>query len=123
MKRLLLVFMLGPLISCSPMNERPVYGPAMTPQQATELYATTDYQPSYQWIKKHVFKICAYCHPNKFADMLSYKGVSALVVPGIPEQSLLYQKVASGEMPKNKKLRKEKIQVIYDWIKDGARDN
>ena len=123
MKPLWLVFILAALLSCSSLDERPVYGPVMTPSQAKKLYATTDYQPSYRWIRKNVFKICAYCHPNQYADMFTYDGVSALVEPGMPEQSLLYQQVASGKMPKNKKLANEKIQVIYDWIKDGAKDN
>ena len=123
MKILLVIIVLAFLTSCSSVSERPVYGPAMSPEEAMKLYDTTDYKPSYHWIKRNVFRICAYCHPNQFADMFSYEGISELVVPGMPEQSLLYQKVASGEMPKRRKLAKEKIQVIYDWIKNGAENN
>lgn len=121
--RLLLIIVLVSMTSCSSVNRRPVYGPAMSPQQAMALYDTTDYKPSYRWIKSNVFGVCSYCHPNTKADMFSYTGISVLVVPGMPEQSVLYQRVASGEMPKRTKLRKEKIQVIYDWIKNGAENN
>ena len=121
--RLLLIILLASITSCSSVKTQSIYGPAMSPQQAMVMYDTTEYKPSYRWIRSNVFGVCSYCHPNTNADMFSYSGISLLVVPGMPEQSLLYQRVASGEMPKRIKLRKEKIQVIYDWIKNGAKNN
>src|SRR5262249_2223204 len=44
------------------------------------------------------------------------------IVPGKPEKSLLYEKIAKGEMPKReKKLSAEQIALIKRWIATGAR--
>ena len=44
-----------------------------------------------------------------------------VIVPGKPDQSLLFKLVHSGEMPKReKKLTREQIALIKDWIADGA---
>ena len=99
-------------------------GPALPPEEAAALYSASGYQASYGWIKKNVFKICMYCHPNSKANMFSYDGIRKLVVPGNPEQSLLYNKVYRGEMPPGSMhLKKADLQVIYDWIKQGAMNN
>lgn len=45
----------------------------------------------------------------------------AAIKEGHPEESLLYQKVQSGEMPKrDKKLDAQQIEVLRQWILDGA---
>jgi hypothetical protein len=52
-----------------------------------------------------------------------------LVVPGNPEQSLLYQKIkgiqtCGKKMPDTAKpLTEAQIQLVYDWIADGAKDD
>ncbi|MED5494838.1 MAG: DUF1549 domain-containing protein, partial [Verrucomicrobiota bacterium] len=44
------------------------------------------------------------------------------IVPGDPEASLLWQQVASGEMPDGpKKLTADQKQIIRDWIAQGAK--
>lgn len=47
-----------------------------------------------------------------------------VITPGDASESLLVQKIASGEMPKRgPKLTPEQIQVIIDWINAGAQNN
>src|SRR6185436_4069699 len=44
-----------------------------------------------------------------------------VLVPGKPDQSLLFTKVHSGEMPKrDKKLTREQVALIKQWIASGA---
>ena len=95
-------------------------GPVLPPAEAAALYATSGYQASYRWIRKNVFRVCNYCQANMF----TYDGISKLVVPGYPEQSLLYKMVYTGKMPKGSmRLKKADLQVIYDWIQQGAMNN
>jgi hypothetical protein len=43
------------------------------------------------------------------------------LIPGQPDQSLLFKLVASGEMPKReKKLTREQVRLIEEWIAAGA---
>jgi len=42
------------------------------------------------------------------------------LVPGNPSDSLLYQRVASGEMPPGGRLPEEEATLIRDWIDGGA---
>src|SRR5216110_1379957 len=45
-----------------------------------------------------------------------------VIVPGKPERSLLFKLVHSGEMPKrDKKLTREQVALIKQWIADGAK--
>src|SRR5436309_11343028 len=45
-----------------------------------------------------------------------------VIVPGKPDRSLLFQKVHSGEMPKrDKKLTREQVALIKQWIATGAK--
>ena len=56
----------------------------------------------------------------------NYDDISAQVVPGDPENSMLY-KVLIGDgapqMPPGNPLPEELIQTIYDWIDQGAKNN
>jgi len=56
----------------------------------------------------------------------NYDDIVAQVVPGDPENSLLY-KVLIGDgapqMPPGNPLPDEMIQTIYDWIEQGAQNN
>src|ERR1051325_3744161 len=46
----------------------------------------------------------------------------AALVPGKPEQSLLFKQVRDGEMPKgDKKLTKQQTELIRQWIAAGAK--
>src|SRR5437867_4162667 len=45
-----------------------------------------------------------------------------VIVPGKPDKSLLFKLVHSGEMPKrDKKLTREQVTLIKQWIADGAK--
>src|SRR6266849_4522432 len=45
-----------------------------------------------------------------------------VIVPGKPERSLLFKLVHSGEMPKrDKKLTREQVALIKEWIASGAK--
>lgn len=74
---------------------------------------------------------CVDCHrPGKQKgelDLSTAEGVMAggesgpVVVPGSPAESLLYEQVHHGEMPKRSApLSTEKQQAIHDWIASGA---
>jgi len=56
----------------------------------------------------------------------NYEDISAQVVAGDPENSMLY-KVLIGDgaplMPPGNPLPEETIQIIYDWIEQGAQNN
>ncbi|MEW6156134.1 MAG: PSD1 and planctomycete cytochrome C domain-containing protein [Verrucomicrobiota bacterium] len=46
----------------------------------------------------------------------------AAIVPGKPDQSLLFKMVSSGEMPKReKKLSRDQIMLLRQWIASGAK--
>lgn len=47
----------------------------------------------------------------------------AAVVPGKPEESILYQRLRDGEMPpdESKQISRNELQVIRDWILAGAK--
>lgn len=92
-----------------------------------------------------IFKAeCTRCHFDEASpgnlDLSTYESLMSgnsnhpdkLVVPGYPYQSLLYESVASDEqnvlqyrMPKDGPpyLQDIEIQLIYDWIYQGAEDN
>lgn len=56
----------------------------------------------------------------------SYEDILETVVPGDPENSMLYKAlIADGmpQMPPSGPLPDEMIQTIYDWIAQGAKDN
>jgi hypothetical protein len=75
-------------------------------------------------------KNCAGCHANGksqggFGSVLDQNALvkQGLVVPKDPAGSLLYQKVATGKMPKNKPpLEPAELAIIRKWIEEGAED-
>src|SRR5215469_10874403 len=74
---------------------------------------------------------CAGCHGdsvkmkelNLTTEESVLKGSESgpVVVPGKPEESLLYKKVRDGSMPMGKPhLSEQQIETILSWIKGGA---
>ena len=56
----------------------------------------------------------------------TYEDVLKYVVPGNPEESELYRRLMGDGvpvMPPSGKLPDETIQLFYDWILQGAKDN
>ena len=76
---------------------------------------------------------CWRCHGEKVRradlDLRTHAAILAggesgpAVVPGKPDDSLLYENIHSGAMPPNKKdpLSKAEMELVRDWIKAGAR--
>jgi len=77
---------------------------------------------------------CANCHGGNrteeglvllsYADVLKGSKNGAVVTPGIADESLLVELVSTQKMPKRgPKLTPTQIQLIVDWINQGALDN
>lgn len=67
---------------------------------------------------------CISCHkPGGFAgflDLTQPEAVMGLVVAGQPDSSFLYTVMASGAMPPSGTLDPEKIELVRQWISQGA---
>ena len=79
--------------------------------------------PTYTYLKDEVFQICRYCHTGRRPYLFNYQDIQAVVVPGKPEESKLFEMVSSGRMPKGGRLSNKKIWAIYYWIKNGAKND
>jgi uncharacterized membrane protein len=73
---------------------------------------------------------CVTCHSGPSAadgiDLSSYSLImqSRAVVPHDPEKSSFYLSVAAGRMPKGReRLSQEDQDLIFSWIKDGAKES
>ncbi len=77
---------------------------------------------------------CMNCHDQErleeglslrtYSDMMAGSKNGAVVVPGDAAHSLLAQSVASQKMPKRgPKLTADQVQLIVNWINQGAQDN
>jgi len=79
---------------------------------------------SYSELNEKIFQNrCIDCHDSDEVNFTSYDLLMAggSVVRGNPENSLLYQQIVSGKMPKKSTpLSKNEVQAIYNWIKSGA---
>jgi hypothetical protein len=73
---------------------------------------------------------CLFCHAGerRKGGLDLTRRVSALaggeggaaVVPGQPDESLMFEKVAAGEMPPRNPLRPEQVTAVRQWIEAGA---
>src|SRR5262249_37285169 len=79
--------------------------------------------PKFSELKTNIFQpICTTCHAM-FASQATLMA-SGTVVASDSANSRLYQKVFSGEMPKDQDdLPAADIEAIKDWIDNGALDN
>ena len=77
---------------------------------------------------------CSECHGVKQIkeglDLTTYEGIMAgsfngsVITPGNADDSYLIQQIVEGEMPKRgQKLTAEQIQIIADWVNQGAFNN
>lgn len=74
---------------------------------------------------------CGQCHminnprgnfsQANFVDLLRGGNAGAPIVPGKTEQSLLLNRIESGEMPPNGRLPQASIDLIKTWILEGAK--
>jgi hypothetical protein len=77
---------------------------------------------------------CANCHGGREVkeglDLTTYEGIiagsfnGAVITPGSADDSYLVQQIIEGEMPKRgPHLTDDLIQIIVDWINQGALNN
>lgn len=94
---------------------------------ATQISFSDDVQPILE-------SRCANCHFGEFTSaelhMDTYESLmegsenGPVIVAGSAKKSLLVQKISTGEMPKRgPKLTPAQVQIIMDWIDQGAQDN
>lgn len=78
--------------------------------------------PTYASLRTSVFEpSCIACHQaGGPRDLTTYQAVLKYVVPGNPEASPLYKRLASGSMPPAAKLPDSFIRSVYEWIADGV---
>lgn len=121
LKTLLLISLLAPCLFCE-----------SAAANAKEPASSEQERFFEQHVRPLLIKHCIECHgPQKqFAELRldsrdsSLKGGESgpAIVPGQPEESLLLSAVRreSFEMPPDKPLQKEEIQILNTWIKQGA---
>jgi mono/diheme cytochrome c family protein len=110
----------GPGATPTPAKATPT--PTPTPPKATPTPTPTPSSlPTFMRVNSEIIQPkCAICH----SAFVTFSGVKSYTQPGNPENSPIYIKVNSGEMPKNgSKLSAAEIKLIYDWIKAGSQNN
>jgi hypothetical protein len=61
---------------------------------------------------------------DSYANLMAGSENGPVIVAGDPANSLLVQLITDGKMPKRGgPLSAEKIQIITEWVKQGAKDN
>jgi hypothetical protein len=97
--------------------------PTTAPSQATNTSEVSFSKDIWPVLEKFALK----AHGGKGGVFLeSYSDVIKYVIPGNPDQSELYQELAGKgmpQMPPNNPLPSKTIQLFYDWIKQGAKNN
>jgi mono/diheme cytochrome c family protein len=77
---------------------------------------------------------CAGCHGgsqgragfsvDSYSTVMAGSANGPVIVPGNPDNSKLIQLVQQGIMPKvGPKLTPDELQILVDWVKQGAQDN
>ena len=136
----------GPTDTAAPATETPTEAPVATdtaaatePPAATEAPAT---QPAVQGatvsfandILPIIQSRCIGCHGrdrieegldmNTHASLMAGSDNGPVIVPGDAANSLLVELVATQKMPKRgPKLTPPQVQLITDWVSQGALDN
>jgi len=103
-----------------------VFPLAALPLSAEELVFETDVRPIFK-------EACFHCHGEggekegeldlRLVRLMKEGGESGpVLVPGAPDRSLLWEKLAGNEMPKGeKKLSSDRKAVVRRWIEQGAK--
>ena len=105
----------------SPITEATTASTQSVPSQTeNEVIFSRDIFPIFQ-------QVAASCHgTNGGLSLETYEGTMRVIVPGDPESSILYQRLmgqGGPSMPPNGPLPDAQIQLIYQWIKQGAKNN
>ncbi len=89
-------------------------------QTDREISFTKDILPIFQ-------EFAGGCHGTSGGLSLeTYEGVMKVIVPGQPENSKLWKRlngIGGPTMPPSGKLNEDLLQMIYLWIKQGAKNN
>ena len=151
MKARLLIIVLTVILSACSMKplDQPTPSPTNTPTKLptktaipTSIVTPTEIPPTEPPLTSYSSKIrpillsrCAVCHggsrgTEEGLSLITYKNLLAgsnngpVIVPGDAEASLLVELVTNQEMPKRgPKLTPTQVQLIVDWINQGALDN
>lgn len=83
-------------------------------------------RPTFASLNKNFFiPLCVDCHSGAMAkgslDLSTVDGVLSAVVPGKPEESLLYLMVEWEEMPPGGGATTEEREALRTWIREGAK--
>lgn len=110
-----------------PPTETPVEEPATEPAASTGVSFTNDILPILQ-------SRCLNCHGGNrveeglimktYTELMTGSDNGPVVIAGDAEDSLLVEMVATQEMPKRgPKLTPPQVQLIVDWVNQGALNN
>lgn len=122
-----------PPAESKPVDEMPISTETTAP--ATEAPAAVASGVSFKNDILPIFeKSCVRCHGgtrneeglsiHTYAALMTGSENGPVILPGDAENSELVAQIESGEMPRRApKLEAEKIQLIIDWVNQGALDN
>lgn len=110
----------------------PIVSPIVTPVPEPILDPEKP-APTFRYLSTHVFKQCLDCHsppePQNDLDFSSYSSLmkSKKIVAGAPEDSDLYQRLIKVDDPMPPEsypaLPSSVVDLIHNWILQGAKDN
>lgn len=128
----LLIFLLS---ACSTSVTATTQIPTLTSANSEIVQSTASQSPSQSTQKvsfsKDILPIFqqysdAHHSSNSVLSLETYEGMMQDVIPGQPEQSKLYQRLigqGGPVMPPGNPLPENLITLIYNWIKQGAKNN
>ena len=117
---LVIVILLLSACSTAPVEEDSVAPSEVVTATSDEISFSQDIMPVLE-------KFATRAHGNSGGvNLENYENVMKVVVAGSPEESMLY-KALTGDgmpvMPPSGKLDDATIQLFYDWIAQGAKNN
>lgn len=147
-KSVVLFLTVGLLSACSsataaqdtqaPATQIAAVSASATPAQAASVNVTATSPAAAVSFNDDILPIfqnsCISCHGGEkiekglslrtYADMMAGSQNGAVVVPGNAQESSVAELVANHKMPKRgPKLSDAQVQLIIDWINQGAQDN
>ncbi len=120
-----------PVIAEKPVEEVAVAEQGSEPASADSDVPTVEVSAAEVSFSKDIWPViesfALEAHGGKGGVFLeSYDDIMKYVVPGNPKTSMLYKRLTAdgvGQMPPSGPLPAETIQLFYDWIMQGAKNN
>ena len=113
-----------------PTAEEPAMEEASPTEESASVDAAMEGEVSFSEDLVPILEEWAYpAHSTQGAGgifLATYEDIMQYVVPGNPEESMLYRRLTGDGvpvMPPSGKLPDETIQLFYDWIEQGAKNN